>query len=229
MFETFSAITLLISVMVPGYIFQRVRARFFVLHRENLAEMAMMHYAISGMAVTAITWPVSTLLGVDALGLMLAATNGKGVVTAIQSAPGSWIMQLFIVPALLAIFFVYLTRIPFITKLPAMLKLKPLEKEPDAVNEMVSFMKKHHPYVEVLLKNGSAIYGKMSPGSAISVSEPYPDLFLGPIYVIKPGEEVWTPLGPNTAVFIRGSDVKAVFLYSEVALTSAETVHEQDK
>lgn len=229
MFETLFAVTLLLSVLVPGYIYQRVKSKFFVLHREHQVELAMMNYAITGMAILALMWPITTLLGIDPVGLMISAEDGKGVVKAIQSAPISWIFQLFVVPALLAVGNVYLTRIPIITKLPALLKLKPLEKEPDAVSEMVAFMKRHRPYVEVLLKNGSSIHGKMSAGSAISVEEPFPDLFLASAFTVEPGTEAWTRMGPTTAIFIRGSDVKAVFLYSEVALTPEETVHEQDK
>ena len=229
MFETLFAVTMVLSTLVPGYIYQKVRSKFFVHHREHQVELAMMNYAISGMAILSLMWPVTTLLGIDPVGLMISAEDGKGIVKAIQSAPISWIFQLFVVPALLAVANVYLTRIPIITKLPALLKLKPLEKEPDAVSEMVAFMKKHRPYVKVLLKSDATVHGKMSVGSAISVEEPFPDMFLASAFTVEPGTDTWTRMASTTAIFIRGSDVKAVFLYSEVALTPEETVHEQDK
>lgn len=184
MIESVFAFAVLAQFLAPGFLFQRFRRTFFVIETERNPQESLLTYLVTGMVINAATWPLFSAFGFDPLGSLVAAQNGAAFLQEIAGHPLRWFLQLVIAPVMLAIFVAYVERQAWGTEVFTAIGLPPLPNRPNAISAAVFHHRDADAILEVHLKDGTKLHGRLGMNAAVTASAGYPDLFLDAVYML---------------------------------------------
>lgn len=182
MITTVFALALVVSFLIPGYIYRRFVKRFLTVDHEPNVQETFLAYGTTGLLVLIITWPLFSLFGFDPFSVVLATNDMRAFIQVILDNPVAVILQLIVSPVLLALFSSYIQRKAWDANLMVKLKLAPLPRYPTALAQAVFYHRDSDPIVEITLKNGITVFGMLGPESCVTATRGHPDLFVERVY-----------------------------------------------
>lgn len=221
MIETVFTLALVTQVLLPGWIFCRIRRKFFVVEAEAHIEESFLAYGVSSLLMLAITWPVFTALGFDPLGALIAAQDANAFLAALSAAPIRWLLQLIVTPAVLSILWVYIERQAWSTGIFTRLGMPPQPRRPNAIQAAIWHHRDKTPLLEITDKKGDVLVGRFGPNSAATISKGWPDLYLEQVYRPTP-DGAWELDDSCTGIFVPGSDIRRIRFFRDDTSTEPD-------
>jgi len=209
MIETIFGLALVVTLIVPGYLFRNVRSRFFVIEADTHVEDTLLSYFVASLIMLAITWPLYTLFGFDPFGALVDAKDPRAFLTEVSGNPIRWLTQIVVAPVVLAIMWAYAERQTWGAGLFTHLGLPPQPRHPNAIQAAIWAHRKQSPLLEIIVKHGPKIVGRFGPESAATVAKGWPDLFLDAVYH-PTSDGGWQLDDQSSGIFIPGSEIRLI-------------------
>lgn len=228
MIETVFALAILTQLLVPGYIYRSFRKRFFTVESEAHAEETLIAFAVASLVIHAITWPAFAVFGFDPMGSLIAAKDASAFLAEIAASPLRWFLQLVVAPMILSIFVAYAERQAWGTDFFSKIGLPPLPNRPSAITAAIHHHRQADAIVEVLLKDGKSVVGRLGPNSAVSAEKGYPDIFMDATYLPTP-QGTWLEDEESSGMIVMGSEIRLIQFFLNPEITGKEEEIEEDE
>lgn len=184
MYETLFALSVIIQLLVPGYIYRKWRSRFLVIDADKHHEDTLIGYVMTGLVVACVTWPIVQLLGFDPLGSLLLAKDVDAFRHELGNNMLRWIFQLLVAPVFLAMVVAYFERKAWDYDLLTRIGLPPVPRYPNALSQACHVHHGKDPIVKIEIKgSGELVFGRLGPQAVVTAQEGYPDIFLDTVYL----------------------------------------------
>lgn len=209
MVTTVFALALVVSFVIPGYIYRRFVRRFLTVDHEANVQETFLAYGVTGLLVLILTWPLFSFFGFDPFSVVLATNDMRAFIQVILDNPVAVILQLIVSPVLLAVFSAYAQRMAWDANILGKLKLFPLPRHPTALAQAVFYHRQSDPIVEITLKNGQTMFGLLGPDSCVTATKGHPDLFVERVYFELDDGEL--ELDENSSgLLVLGSEISTI-------------------
>ena len=181
------AIAIAATIMVPGLVFRRFKARFLVLSDAPSEQIALLEIAISGLLINTLVFPVYFALGADPLRILWKAVSAVEFYDALRANPLGIVLHCFVLPAAAAMMLAFLERKHWITTGLARLGLQPSETHPSAWSAGFLAHRDRAALCRVTLKDGSVVYGRFGVNAAATLSGVTKDVYFDQTYDLVDG------------------------------------------
>jgi hypothetical protein len=204
-------------VLVPGYLFSRAKSKFVITEQPASWQEKTIYYVTHSMILFGLSISMFILSGADVVGL-LTKQNTAQVASELLTWP--WIVSLFVNPLLFGWIAAMGVRFDVVgnvfhllSRIHGIKNLKPLPTLIDAWDSaFLALNCGKRMIVAVHMKNEAIIYGVFDENATANKKGSYTDLFLSRALSISE-DGTLIPAHHSKGVFIRGSEIKVVYLF----------------
>ena len=202
--ETFSGLYFVVSVLVPGFIYQGVVSNFVPLRQHKDKERLLLGFVTATAFNYAICSPLIYLL---AFGLIFPKCPvGQAF---------CWFAIIFLAPALLALFRSLILQRNWLGYIYRFLELRPISPIPTGWDFV--FSTTEPCYLLVTLKDGTEIAGYFGTKSMAASDPDHKDIYIERVYKVSEGGEPWKEVERSLGMHIDASQIAYVEFRSETS------------
>ncbi|MHB8742809.1 MAG: DUF6338 family protein [Sulfuricaulis sp.] len=228
---------LFVVLVVPGYLYNRTKARFVIMDGPASWQEALVWYVVHSLIITGIAFALLIISGADITGLLTKQNTAQVAQALIR---WQWIAVVFVLPLVLGFASGMTVRFDLVGRLLNGLShriggIRHLAALPELEAWDSCFLQLNRARdevlaVQVILKTGEVVCGEFGPGAVANRKGGYTDLFLSRALSLQDDGSL-KPVANSCGLFIRGSEVRSIFLFrtdGEKVNASASAKSEKD-